>query len=216
MYDSEPFIREAVESVLSQSVPPREVLVVDDGSTDAGAAVARSFGDPVRVISRENGGPSAARDTGIRAATGSLIAFLDADDSWLPTKLERQLDPMAGDDPPDVVMTMIEPYLDPGSAGDERAERWLTPAHVGYVWSTGLFRADCFSRFGLLAETGVTAGDAGLEWFARARDGGLRSAAVDSVLARRRVHSRSRSATGAGIDDLLDLLHDRVRGGRSR
>jgi glycosyltransferase involved in cell wall biosynthesis len=85
------FVTEAVASVLAQTRPPAEVIVVDDGSTDGtGAALAASFGGSVRVIHQENAGPSAARNQGIRAAGGEILAFLDSDDLWLPDKLRLQ------------------------------------------------------------------------------------------------------------------------------
>ncbi len=91
-YNAERTLAEAVASALAQSVRDLEVIVVDDGSRDGTLAVARSMGDPrVRVISQENRGAAAARNAGIRASAGEFVALLDADDLWLPKKLERQL-----------------------------------------------------------------------------------------------------------------------------
>jgi glycosyltransferase involved in cell wall biosynthesis len=89
-YNAAPFLRPAIESILGQTRPATEVIVIDDGSTDDSARIASSFGPAVRVIRQENQGESAARNRGIEAATGDWVAFLDADDLWLPTKLERQ------------------------------------------------------------------------------------------------------------------------------
>lgn len=84
-------IGEAIESVLSQETGfPFEVIVVDDGSADDTAEVARSYGDPVRVITKENGGPASARNAGVLAARSGLIAFLDSDDLMLPGRLAQQ------------------------------------------------------------------------------------------------------------------------------
>jgi glycosyltransferase involved in cell wall biosynthesis len=90
-YNAAPFLRATLESVMRQTHTPFEVLVIDDGSTDQSAAIARSFGSPLRVISQTNQGESIARNRGIDEAKGDWIAFLDADDLWLPNKLERQL-----------------------------------------------------------------------------------------------------------------------------
>ncbi|MFO8008368.1 MAG: glycosyltransferase family A protein [Candidatus Brocadiia bacterium] len=89
-YNAEGFVADAIESVLAQDYRPLEVLVVDDGSTDATGDVVQAYGAPVRCLRRENGGPAAARNTALREAGGDFIAFLDADDLWHPGKLEVQ------------------------------------------------------------------------------------------------------------------------------
>ena len=85
-------VRRAVDSVLAQSFREWELVVVNDGSTDGTRGVLSSYGQAIRVIEQENRGMSAARNAGIRAARGSLVAFLDADDCWLPEKLARQVE----------------------------------------------------------------------------------------------------------------------------
>lgn len=95
-YNAEQTIEKALASVVRQTKAElvREVIVVDDGSTDGTAACARAFRGqcsfPIQVINQKNAGPSAARNAGIRAASGDYIAFLDADDEWLSDKLENQ------------------------------------------------------------------------------------------------------------------------------
>lgn len=92
LYNKEQYLRRAVESVLSQGAAVYEVIVVDDGSTDNGPAQLDSLGDSrVRLIRQPNGGVSAARNTGIEAATGEYVAFLDADDAWLPGFVDELL-----------------------------------------------------------------------------------------------------------------------------
>lgn len=90
-YNAEWCVERAVDSVLAQTRQPLEILIVNDGSTDDTAAKAQGFRDRIRLIDQPNGGLSSARNTGIRLAKGEWIAFLDADDYWLPRKLEQQL-----------------------------------------------------------------------------------------------------------------------------
>lgn len=90
-FNREKTIRRAVDSVLAQTHGPIELIVVDDGSTDHTADVLADYGDKIRLIRQENQGPSAARNTGIKAATGDIISFLDSDDSWFPDKTARQV-----------------------------------------------------------------------------------------------------------------------------
>ncbi|MCM3877589.1 MAG: glycosyltransferase, partial [Thermoanaerobaculia bacterium] len=94
-FQCEAFLAESLASVLGQTHPLEEVIVVDDGSTDGTAEVARSFGGLVRVVSRPNGGPGAARNTGLAEARGDWIAFLDGDDAWTPDKTRLQLEAAA-------------------------------------------------------------------------------------------------------------------------
>jgi glycosyltransferase involved in cell wall biosynthesis len=89
LYNKDPYIARALNSVLIQTIQNFEVIVVDDGSTDDGTNVVKGFGDPrVRLIQQENQGVSAARNYGVRESASDFIAFLDADDEWLPKHLE--------------------------------------------------------------------------------------------------------------------------------
>lgn len=84
-------IARALNSVFTQTYGPLEVIVVDDGSTDGTTEALAPYGDRIQLVRQKNQGPAAARNTGIKAATGEIITFLDDDDSWLPDKIERQV-----------------------------------------------------------------------------------------------------------------------------
>ncbi len=89
LYNKEPHVARALGSILSQTAPAQEIIVIDDGSTDRGGEVVKEFTDPrIRLIRQENQGVSAARNRGVEEAKGELIAFLDADDAWRPRFLE--------------------------------------------------------------------------------------------------------------------------------
>jgi len=92
LYNMEKSIGRTLKSILMQTLQDFEVIVVDDGSTDDGAREVSKFDDPrICLIRQENQGVSAARSRGIREARSDLVAFLDADDEWLPTFLETIL-----------------------------------------------------------------------------------------------------------------------------
>jgi len=90
-FNTEAYIAEAILSVRAQTVPPRQIVVVDDGSTDRTAAVVKGLGADIQLIQQENRGSGAATTVAIQAVTTALIAGLDSDDVWLPHKMERQL-----------------------------------------------------------------------------------------------------------------------------
>lgn len=89
-YNAEKYIGATIESCLAQESVGCEVIVVDDGSDDNTLAVVRSFGNRVRIVCQKNAGPAAARNHGASLAKGDVLAFLDADDLWLPEKLSHQ------------------------------------------------------------------------------------------------------------------------------
>ncbi len=124
-FNTAAFLSKAVQSVLAQTMPDMELIVVDDGSTDSTAAVVHSFSDQrITYIYQENQGLASARNTGLRAARGEYIAFLDADDWFLPPKLERQSAYLA--QAPEIGL-VASGYFFANEAGDRlyQVEPWL-------------------------------------------------------------------------------------------
>src|SRR5437879_495363 len=99
-YNHERFIEEAIVSVLEQDFPAseREIIVVDDGSTDRAPAVIRKFEPQIRLLRKQNGGQASAFNVGIPECTGEIVAFLDGDDWWAPGKLRAVADALADDE----------------------------------------------------------------------------------------------------------------------
>lgn len=108
-YNAEAFIAEALDSVINQTIQDFEVVVIDDGSTDRTADIVKHYDSRVKLISVDNGGPAKARNRGIRESGGEYVAFLDADDLWQPTKLEKQLARFR--ESPKLGMVFTENYL---------------------------------------------------------------------------------------------------------
>jgi len=94
-YNAARFLGDAIRSALGQTEADVEVVVVDDGSTDATRDVAESFGTAIRYVRQHNQGMAGARNTGIALCRGEYVGFLDADDTWLPDKVRRQLEALA-------------------------------------------------------------------------------------------------------------------------
>jgi glycosyltransferase involved in cell wall biosynthesis len=127
------YLVDTVESALAQTYAPLEVVVVNDGSSDDTASVAASLGDRITYLEQANAGPAAARNTALRVARGELVAFLDADDLWAPTRVERCVEILQAR--PEVGMVTADAYLiehgvktEKRSYGDRR--RFRFPARL--------------------------------------------------------------------------------------
>jgi len=104
------YITEALESVLGQDYPHKELVVIDDGSTDNTIEIVKSFGNRVRLMQQRNSGPAAARNRGIGAAAGKYVAFIDSDDVWLPGKLTAQVGYLEANPDVSVVHAELVPW----------------------------------------------------------------------------------------------------------
>ena len=125
------FVAEAIQSVLEQTFRDFEIIVVDDGSTDNTREVIEQFGDSVRYIYQDNQRTAAARNTGIKAARGQYIAFLDADDLWLPQKLQLQI--VLFEERPHVGLVYSTIYLFESKSGAIVGEYPVSGCHEGKV-----------------------------------------------------------------------------------
>lgn len=133
-YNRAHIVCEAIDSILAQTYPNIETVVVDDGSTDDTLEQLKKYGKRIRIISQKNAGPAIARNRGVAESTGELIAFLDSDDIWLPSKLERQVALMnkAGESVPCCLCNILMKWRDREFASFEKA--WLRPKEPEGIW----------------------------------------------------------------------------------
>jgi glycosyltransferase involved in cell wall biosynthesis len=199
VYNGERFLAESIESVLAQTYDcDLEIIVVDDGSTDGSADIARGFGGAVRYVHQENAGPAAARNRGLAEARGEFISFCDADDLWLETKLEKQCARFS--ERPDLgyCVTLVQNFWEEEVAEERErmADHMRALPIPGYVTLTLLTTRSWMDRVGDFDED-LGHGDAA-DWFRRADAAGAASELMDEVLARRRLHGENRSRNMAG------------------
>jgi len=187
VYNGERYLGEALESVLAQTVPPMEIVVVDDGSSDGSAAVAARF-PGIQYITQAHAGPGAARNRGVACARGALLAFLDADDLWVQDKLERQIAAFRANPALDMVFGHARQFHSPEL--DEETKARIAGAGTvlaGYVLGTLLVTRASFDRVGPFP-THTRVGEF-LDWYARANDLGLNGLLLPEVTLLRRLHT---------------------------
>jgi glycosyltransferase involved in cell wall biosynthesis len=189
VYDAEPYIAEAIDSVFAQTYGgPIELIVADDGSTDGTAGVVRSYGDRVTYAHQENKGNGGARNLAVTLASGDYYAFLDADDRFVPDKLERQMAALDADPELDIAFGHVAEFVSPELDDETRARvRAPAPPQPWMAPNLMLIRRESFERVGPFSEelkVGVT-----VDWFARADEAGLRHAMLPGVVLERRLHT---------------------------
>jgi glycosyltransferase involved in cell wall biosynthesis len=197
VYNGVDYVGDAIRSLLEQTRPASEIIVVDDGSSDSTASVVKSFGNRVRLIIQKNQGAAVARNTGISAASQPYIAWLDHDDLATPRRFEVQLAAFEATPAPDVVfgaMTQfISAELSVEAAAALRCDERPQPSPLP---SCFMAPRVVFDRIGMLpcdSEAEFVA------WYMRAIEEGLRIAFVPDVIAHRRIHGANQSFRNDGV-----------------
>jgi glycosyltransferase involved in cell wall biosynthesis len=184
VYNGEACLAPALESVLAQSNPPVEIIVVDDGSTDTTAQTAERYAKWITLIRQSNQGPSVARNSGIARAGGALVAFLDADDVWKADALKIHLE-MLADDPAAIgawglSCFAVAPGAKPPSDNLECKPQWVLSV------SSMVFYTSVLKECGGFAVGMRHSED--LDLLVRLEEAGLRLARHPNVVAERRLH----------------------------
>ena len=218
VFNAERFLREGLESLFGQNVENLEVIVVDDGSTDGSARIAQSFGDKVRYVAQENGGPSKARNTGLRLVDDGIVGFLDADDLWSPNRLKVQLPMLQADPSIDILLgrTLWQWLPTDEDVVRESSTNGEPPAGftcLGTFIGSALYRRSVFDKVGLYDESLRYSED--VDWFMRAKEQDVNWRVIKEVTLHYRRHrgnmTRQKSIKDLGIMAVLKASLDRRR-----
>jgi glycosyltransferase involved in cell wall biosynthesis len=209
VFNGAKYLSECILSVLAQSHPAAEMIVVDDGSTDESASIAVRFAgsqrrpEPnseaaqapdVRVLNQPHRGPGAARNRGIEASTCDFLAFLDADDLWTPEKMERQMAAFGEDPELDLVSGLMQNFCSPELDAELRQRLAFAKEPVPAMLPSAIIvRRESFLRCGLFDEE-LQFGDF-IPWWGRARDLGLKTCSLNEVVVFRRIHETNFNRT---------------------
>jgi glycosyltransferase involved in cell wall biosynthesis len=187
-HNSERYILPALDSILAQKHRPLEILIVDDGSTDCTRQIVRGYAPEVRLIEQEQRGHPAARNAGIRAASGEFLGFLDHDDLWSPNKLSRQIDRFERNPALDLVFGHIQNFFTPEMPPQER-KRVAVPLQPlpGLLQGSMLARRRSFDRVGPFSEKRAI-GDF-IDWYGRAMVARMNIEMLPETLVYRRIHA---------------------------
>jgi glycosyltransferase involved in cell wall biosynthesis len=186
-----PYLAQAIESVLAQTVSPQEILLIDGHSHDATPQIAGRYSQVTRLLQTGHGLAN-ARNQGISMVRGTWVAFLDGDDCWSVHKLALQMDFHRANPLADFSVAWVKFFLEPGAAlrPGFRAETFET-GEAGFTPGTLFARRSAFERVGCFDESLAIACDA--DWFSRLRDRGEKFGVLPQVLLHKRIHSNNLS-----------------------
>ncbi len=210
-YQAENYIRQTIESVLSQTFSPFEIIVIDDGSTDKTGEIVSSF-PQVRYVASEHKGIACARNLAVKESKGDYVAFLDADDLWLPSKLEKQVRYLCDNVSGQIVFSHYENFTDiPSDQLTERQRKVMENLSYPYL-ASALISKCVFEKYGFFDEKYTYGEDT--EWLKRLQFAGLDlSHEIPEVLYRRRIHDGNitLSHQTPGQKEMLSLMADAIR-----
>jgi glycosyltransferase involved in cell wall biosynthesis len=211
-YNAARYLGEAIDSALNQTVKPRQIIVVDDCSTDDSVAVARSYGDALQVIVQEiNGDVAIARNRGLLEVNQPLIAFLDADDRFVPTKLQRQLEALSNH--PDAMLCIcgVCDFWSPDLPETARRAENLTPQIRPGQAGTWLLRREVTQQVGPFSTSPDFRYSEGSELYTRIERAGLGVVRIEDVLVERRLHAANKTTNSKShLDGIMALMKQRL------
>lgn len=208
VYNGSRYLATTLDSVLAQTCPLHEIIVIDDGSTDDSPAILRSYGDRLKVTRQENQGVAAARNAGLLQASGDVITFIDQDDLWPPRRTEVLIDALRSNPKALVVIGQVE-VLYERSRPPSNLDLFGTTLREFLVGSL-CARRELFDLIGPF-NTGVGYAD-DTDFYMRRREANIETVVVDDVTLRYRLHENNTSANRTETQaNLLSALRESLR-----
>ena len=204
VFDGALHLAETIGTALAQTLAPKAIIVVDDGSEDATPDVAATFGETIQFVQQSHAGAASARNLGIRHVETEYVAFLDSDDLWALNKLERQMAELRSAPMPTMIFGHTIQFASPELEPDEIAQLKFDTSRVPAVCASALLMRACdFRAVGPFDER-LRTGEF-IEWYARAKAQGIDVRVLPDVVYRRRLHRGNHGRRRVGMS--LDYVH---------
>ncbi|MEN8153737.1 MAG: glycosyltransferase family A protein [Acidobacteriota bacterium] len=209
-YNGEKYLGEAIESVLSQSLEPMEIIVINDGSDDETYKIEKTFSGYIKYLSQDRKGLGFSRNRGIEQSNGNFTAHLDADDLWEKEKLLFQYETFKENRDVEITGGLMRSFYSPEIDIEEIKSIYCPPDPIpSFSASAIVVKKSCYKRIGFYS-TGID--DApDLEWFIRAREYGIKEIMINKILCHRRIHKSNTGIRNADTNrKRLHLLKQKL------
>lgn len=208
-FNAETFITAALDSIWAQTYTKYEVIVVDDGSTDTTAKILKNY-KKIIFLQQENKGISSARNLALKYAQGEVIAFLDADDVWLPEKLEKQIEVLTSNRNTQMVFSFAQNFLDKKIT----VEHFYAPIMAAHIPSTCLFNKQVLDVVGVFSPK-VKFGEF-TEWYGRVIDANIIIECIPQLLTLRRIHGENIGIRNGNLKEYVHILKKKIERNKLR
>ncbi|BAQ61472.1 glycosyltransferase [Geminocystis sp. NIES-3708] len=209
-FNAEKYLKDAIESVIKQNYQPLEIILIDDGSTDNTAKIAKSFQD-IQYIYQENSGPVIARNNGIKIAKGEYIAFLDADDLWTDDHLELLVNCFKKDPYVEVAIGYVQCLLLKEKNEEKEYFEEFSNSTINVNLGAGLYKKSVFEKLGNFDPNLSSSED--VDWFLRIKEANINQIIVSESVLCYRIHdsnvSRDRKNSYSAFLKSLKMSLDR-------
>jgi glycosyltransferase involved in cell wall biosynthesis len=191
IYNGEKYLKDCIESIINQSILPKEILIIDDGSTDNSSTICQKY-PQLKYLKITNKGVANARNKGLEITKYDLIAFIDQDDTWSYTSLETRLNAFNKSNNTKIIVGRQEWFLD----GLETRPSWVKEEQMessldGYLLGCSLIDKKLFEMYGTFDCSFRFASD--FDWFFRLKDASENFIQVDDIVLNKRIHALNES-----------------------